>query len=93
MVYKLKDDTDNDPLQHIEAFDQQDQVMSWLKRLSPRQSAVIQRRFGLGDYQEQTLEEVGQAIGLTRERVRQLQKEALLHLRGMIGSNSSQYDE
>ena len=93
MVDKLKDDTDNDPLQHIEAFDQQDQVMSWLKRLSPRQSEVIQRRFGLGDYQEQTLEEVGQAIGLTRERVRQLQKEALLHLRGMIGSNSSQYDE
>ena len=92
LVDKLRDDTDNDPLQYIEAFDQQEHIMAWLKRLSPRQSEVIQRRFGLGDYHEQTLEEVGQAIGLTRERVRQLQKEALLHLKDVMGSDFSLKD-
>ncbi len=90
---KLKDDTDNDPSRYIEAFDQQKRVMHWLSRLSPRQSEVVQRRYGLGEHNEQTLEEVGEAIGLTRERVRQLQKEALSHLKRLMQSDFSEDSE
>lgn len=55
-----------------------------LQALEPRQREILMRRFGVGDYDKQTLEEVGAAIGLTRERVRQIQMEGLHHLRRMI---------
>lgn len=56
----------------------------WLGRLSEKHRDVLQRRFGLGGFQSATLEEVGEQIGLTRERVRQLQIEALKKMRRMM---------
>ncbi len=52
-----------------------------LEELDERQRQVICRRFGLEGFERQTLEEVGQAVGLTRERVRQIQLLALKELR------------
>ncbi|MDR3492355.1 MAG: RNA polymerase sigma factor RpoS [Gammaproteobacteria bacterium] len=52
-----------------------------LHTLNDKQHEVICRRFGLGGYDKQTLEEVGKAIGLTRERVRQIQMSGLKALR------------
>lgn len=49
--------------------------------LNEKQREVLSRRFGLDGYDRQTLEEVGQAVGLTRERVRQIQMTALKLLR------------
>lgn len=48
-----------------------------LKWLDPRDRKVIELRFGLGDLPEMTLEEAGQELGITRERVRQIEKRAL----------------
>lgn len=45
---------------------------------------IIERRFGLNRKQRLTLEEIGQAFGLTRERVRQIEKKALIELRGVL---------
>jgi RNA polymerase nonessential primary-like sigma factor len=59
-------------------------VEQWLGRLSNRQSEVVARRFGLRGYESGTLEDVGKEVGLTRERVRQIQIEALTKLRRMI---------
>lgn len=56
----------------------------WLGRLSGKHRDVLQRRFGLNGHQGATLEEVGKQVGLTRERVRQLQLEALEKLRRMM---------
>jgi len=56
----------------------------WLARLSEKHRDVLQRRFGLNGHQGATLEEVGKQVGLTRERVRQLQIEALEKLRRMM---------
>ena len=53
----------------------------WLKSLGARQREVLERRFGLGGRAPETLEEVGKTFGVTRERARQLQQEALLRLR------------
>jgi RNA polymerase primary sigma factor len=52
-----------------------------LKRLDPRMRHVLERRFGLDGAQPQTLEELGNELGVTRERVRQLETRALRELR------------
>ena len=54
-----------------------------LERLSPRLRDVLERRFGLAGTQQQTLEEVGRDLGITRERVRQLESRALRELRAV----------
>ncbi|MEQ8206908.1 MAG: RNA polymerase sigma factor RpoS [Woeseia sp.] len=56
----------------------------WLCRLSDKQRAVVERRFGLHGRNRLTLEQIGSEIGVTRERVRQIQLEALRNLRGMM---------
>ncbi|MFW5823557.1 MAG: RNA polymerase sigma factor RpoS [Marinobacter sp.] len=57
---------------------------NWIDQLSDKQQEVLARRFGLRGYPTCTLEEVGQEIGLTRERVRQIQVEALRRLREIL---------
>jgi len=52
-----------------------------LNTLTPREERVIKMRFGLEDGTERTLEEVGQAFGVTRERIRQIEAKALRKLR------------
>ena len=62
----------------------------WLEKLSDRQLAVIERRFGMHGYRRQTLEQIGLEIGVTRERVRQIQIDALKNLKNMMESHGIQ---
>lgn len=55
-----------------------------LQELNDKQREVLCRRFGISGYDRQTLEEVGQAVGLTRERVRQIQMSGLKALREIL---------
>ncbi len=59
-------------------------VDRWLSELGDKQRAVVERRFGLHGHRRLTLEQIGQEIGVTRERVRQIQLEALRNLRAMM---------
>ncbi|MBR9830029.1 MAG: RNA polymerase sigma factor RpoS [Oceanospirillales bacterium] len=59
----------------------------WLGMLPDKHADVLSRRFGLRGYEMSTLEQVGQEIGLTRERVRQIQVEALRKLREIVENN------
>lgn len=59
-------------------------VHGWLAELSDRQRWVIERRFGLNDHEVITLEEISAQMGLTRERVRQIQLASLDHLRALL---------
>ena len=59
----------------------------WLDMLPSKHSEVLSRRFGLRGYEISTLEEVGNEIGLTRERVRQIQVEGLRKLRDIVEKN------
>ncbi len=56
-------------------------IADYLDQLSPRERLVVEMRYGLKDGREHTLTEVGQAINVTRERARQIQLDALRHLR------------
>lgn len=58
-------------------------LATWMTRLSDKQREVICRRYGLHDFEASSLEEVSKAMGLTRERVRQIQIEAIALLRRM----------
>lgn len=53
-------------------------VTETLERLKPRERTIISRRFGLEDSNPQTLEEIGESMGLTRERIRQIESKALV---------------
>jgi len=57
---------------------------SWLKVLSPQQRRVIELRFGFYDGEVWTLEAIGKLYGVTRERIRQIEAEALERLRSLI---------
>ena len=59
-------------------------VVSWIGQLPERQRLVLERRFGLNDQCAQTLAEIAGQLGLTRERVRQIQTEALKRLRTLV---------
>ncbi|WP_298442688.1 RNA polymerase sigma factor RpoS [uncultured Ferrimonas sp.] len=67
-----------------QADDIKDSIVRWLNDLNSKQREVLARRFGLLGYEPSTLEDVGREIGLTRERVRQIQVEALRRLRDQI---------
>jgi RNA polymerase nonessential primary-like sigma factor len=64
----------------------------WLDKLGSKQLAVIERRFGLHGQRRLTLEQIGVEIGVTRERVRQIQLEALRSLREIIESDGLSLD-
>ncbi len=59
-------------------------IQSWLKKLSKKQSEVICRRYGLCGYDNATLEVVASELGVTRERVRQIQMDGLKRLKEII---------
>jgi RNA polymerase primary sigma factor len=58
-----------------------DKTVGMLKMLTPREERVIRLRFGIGCEREHTLEEIGQEFDLTRERIRQIEADALRRLR------------
>lgn len=63
-----------------------------LSRLSPRERYVLAARYGLGTHDPQTLEAIGRQMGLTRERVRQIEHEALTKLRALFADESQATD-
>lgn len=67
-------------------------ITKWLTKLSAMQRAVVEHRFGLNDHEPITLEQTGNVIGLTRERVRQLQSEALKSLKEIIEAKGEDFD-
>ena len=81
----IADDKGHGPEEDIQDSDIKLNIVKWLEDLSPKQREVLARRFGLLGYEPSTLEDVGVEIGLTRERVRQIQVEALRRLRDMLG--------
>lgn len=83
----LVDENNTDPSDVVQHEDLAASIDEWVCALNKRSQEVILRRFGLRGYDCQTLQEIGNAMGLTRERVRQIQVEALARLRAVLEFN------
>ena len=80
----IPDEQNPDPATLLQDDDVQRHIDIWLAQLNDKQRAVVVRRFGLQGREIATLEQVGNEIGVTRERVRQIQIEALKRLRQIL---------
>ncbi len=80
----IPDDNNPDPSQWLQDADLNSRLEQWLGQLNDKQRIVVERRFGLGGRDKATLEQVGNEIGVTRERVRQIQIDALRRLRTIL---------
>lgn len=80
----IADENAVDPAQRTDDNDSISQLRELVARLPERQAKIIRARFGLDDGRERTLETIGAKLGVTRERIRQLQKLALTRLRQML---------
>jgi len=81
LMEMLPDQNIINPVDTLVREDLSNSLTQCLENLDERQRQVICRRFGLEGFERQTLEEVGEAVGLTRERVRQIQLLGLKELR------------
>jgi RNA polymerase nonessential primary-like sigma factor len=84
LVDTIPDESNQDPVDKLLGDDIQEHLEEWIATLTKKQREILARRYGLDGYEKGTLEEVGKAVGLTRERVRQIQIEALDKLREIM---------
>ncbi len=77
----IEDQSATSPVEAMLATNLKEQVSNVLHSLSPREELVLRMRFGLGEGSEHTLEEVGCSFNVTRERIRQIEAQALRKLR------------
>ena len=87
LLEALADKHKTDPVELLTDEHTSQQLEHCLMQLNEKQRDVLCRRFGLMEHERQTLEEVGVAVGLTRERVRQIQMSALKTLREIMKNN------
>jgi RNA polymerase nonessential primary-like sigma factor len=84
LLEALADQQNDGPAEILENNNMRAQLDQCLHLLNEKQRSILARRFGLLGYEAATLEEVGSEVGLTRERVRQIQVEALKALRTIM---------
>jgi len=92
LLEALADDDSEEPANELENNNLYLRLNACLQNLNEKQRSILAQRFGLYGYEEATLEEVGQKVGLTRERVRQIQVEALKQLRQILESQGIETD-
>lgn len=84
LMEALADHNEQEPAYQLESENLSERLNDCLANLNDKQRSILAQRFGLYEHEESTLEEVGQKVGLTRERVRQIQVEALKQLRQVL---------
>jgi len=92
LIDSIPDEGNTDPSDLLQDEDVLANLETWIAQLSDKQREVVERRFGLHGYKISTLEEVGDEIGVTRERVRQIQMDALKRLREILESEGFSSD-
>ena len=80
----IADEQASDPTIDIQNSGLNANIDNWLNKLNDKQREVVERRFGLHGYENSTLEQVANELGVTRERVRQIQMDALRRLREIL---------
>jgi RNA polymerase primary sigma factor len=73
----VMDENMRSPEDELLTHDSLTKVMGMIETMDTREATVLRMRFGLDDHEPKTLKEIGESLGLTRERVRQIETEAL----------------
>jgi len=81
---KIEDNSSFNPMQETEAVNNSEVILKFLNKLTQRERDIIARRFGLGGGGSETLDNIGDSYKLTRERIRQIEYDALKKLKVMI---------
>jgi len=84
LLDSISDDEDPSPTDQLQKENIKDNITGWVYQLSDKQREVICRRYGLCGHENSTLEQVAQELGVTRERVRQIQMDALKRLKEIL---------
>jgi len=84
LLDSISDDHSHSPTEQIQEDNIKNNITHWVYQLSDKQREVICRRYGLCGYENSTLEQVAQELGVTRERVRQIQMDALKRLKEIL---------
>ncbi len=79
-----EDDENDDPYGHFAKDNLKNHLDAWINSLPEEHQQVVVRRYGLQGYHPTTLDQTGIEVGITRERVRQLQSDSLKRLKRMI---------
>lgn len=87
LIDLLSDDNSLAPEAEVQNREIENLMRIWLSRLSNKHRFVVERRFGLNNNEISTLEELATEMALTRERVRQIQQEALVRLKRHFASS------
>ena len=72
------------PQEILEENDRRLTILKYVNKLKPKESLVIKLRYGLDDGVYRTLEEIGEYFGVTRERIRQIEENAIVHLKRLL---------
>jgi len=86
----IKDEACPDPFEAVRDMELVDLTRRAINGLDEREQKILTLRYGLADGQTRTLEEVGRVFSLSRERIRQIEKRALVRLRGPLGEEEAQ---
>lgn len=84
LLDSISDDVSRSPTDQLQEDNIKENITDWVYQLSDKQREVICRRYGLCGYENSTLEQVAQELGVTRERVRQIQMDALKRLKEIL---------
>lgn len=84
LLDSISDEEEQSPTDLLQKETIKDNITGWVYQLSEKQREVICRRYGLCGHENSTLEQVAQELGVTRERVRQIQMDALKRLKEIL---------
>ena len=89
----IKDESSEKPFFLIDNLERVVEITSWLEALSQTERRVVSYRYGLGNEEPMTLEAIGKIMGVTRERIRQIENKALLKLRRFMKKKDIVFEE
>jgi RNA polymerase nonessential primary-like sigma factor len=92
LLDSIPDEGATDPMDSLQTEGIREHLDEWLLRLNDKQREVVERRFGLHGHEVATLEQVANELGVTRERVRQIQLESLRRLRMIMERDGFSFD-
>lgn len=87
------DEDSLDPYLHVENESKKNLIMQWLECLSENEKKIIVRRYGLDGDDPNTLESIGNDFGITRERVRQIEKRVISKLQNLVKTKNLKKEE